>query len=106
MGCAAAVSHLRKERRRKLLLERCRERPDIPNPVDDHPIDSKELLQAIGTAIHTLPHWQRSVYVLNKEEGWSHHEIAETLQVSPLTVQTHMKEAKKRLREKIKVMHS
>jgi len=57
--------------------------------------DTTNILKA-GIAL--LPQQQRQVYQLCREEGLKYEEVAERLNLSPLTVQTHMKMALRFLR--------
>ena len=57
--------------------------------------DTKELLQ---TGINLLPPQQKLVYQLCHQEGLKYEEVAEKLNLSPLTVKTHMQHALRFLR--------
>lgn len=57
--------------------------------------DTRRILDA---AIDRLPKQQREVYQLCHQEGLKYEQAAERLNLSPLTVQTHMKRALKSLR--------
>lgn len=60
--------------------------------------DTKELLQA---GIELLPPQQKLVYQLCHQEGLKYEEAAEKLNLSPLTVKTHMQHALRFLRAHI-----
>lgn len=60
--------------------------------------DTKELLQA---GIELLPPQQKMVYQLCHQEGLKYEEAAEKLNLSPLTVKTHMQHALRFLRAHI-----
>lgn len=52
-----------------------------------------EAFQLLNEAVIRLPEKQRQVYTLSRLEGYSRLEIAEQLQISALTVKTHMSRA-------------
>ncbi len=52
-----------------------------------------EAYQLLNEAVIRLPEKQRQVYTLSRMEGYSRLEIAEQLQISALTVKTHMSRA-------------
>jgi len=54
--------------------------------------------KVLADAIALLPKQQREVYQLCHQEGLKYEEAAERLNLSPLTVQTHMKRALRSLR--------
>jgi RNA polymerase sigma-70 factor (ECF subfamily) len=62
-------------------------------------IQESEYNELLQRAIGQLPLQQRTVYVLAKEEGISHEEIAERLQLSKNTIQTHLKLATRSIRK-------
>lgn len=57
----------------------------------------QELQQQIDRAIKTLPPQCQLVFILNKKEGLSTKEIANSLNLSENTVKSHLKKAKKDL---------
>jgi RNA polymerase sigma-70 factor (ECF subfamily) len=59
----------------------------------DSKVLNGEIEQLINAAINNLPEKQREVYRLSRIEGFSRNEIAEQLQISSLTVKTHMSRA-------------
>jgi RNA polymerase sigma-70 factor (family 1) len=59
----------------------------------DDQLHLKEAHALIHTAMEQLPPQQRSVFELSRFQGLSHEEIAEQLQISPLTVRAHMRKA-------------
>lgn len=61
--------------------------------------DTKKVLK---DAIDQLPKQQKLVYQLSQQKGLKNDEIATQLNLSPATVQTHLKLAMKFLREQIK----
>lgn len=67
------------------------------NDTDDYLID-KELTSLLQKAIARLPHQQRQVYKLIKEEELKRGEVAEILQIQPETVKFHLAQAMKNIR--------
>jgi len=61
----------------------------------------QELLVQIQQAIQALPTQQRKVFLLSREKGMSHDEIARHLGLSPATVKKHVSLALKFLRKRI-----
>jgi len=57
-----------------------------------------EMRQIIEEAIHKLPPQQRTVYRLCQQQGLKYDEAAQRLDITPATVQTHMKLALKFMR--------
>ena len=66
--------------------------PPITSGADSRILNA-ELQGILHSAINQLPAKQKEVYQLTKEEGLSYQEVAYQLQISPLTVKTHMSRA-------------
>lgn len=58
----------------------------------------KQVREIIQKAVGTLPPQQRKVYILRREEGLKIKEIADTLDISGLTVKKHLTAAQKTIR--------
>lgn len=72
---------------------------DLPAPNEtDHFILAKEYEHLLRTAVGRLPHRQREVYRLIKEERLKREEVARLLQLQPDTVKYHLAEAMKNIR--------
>jgi RNA polymerase sigma-70 factor (family 1) len=71
--------------------------PVAENPIFDK-LKEKEYQGLLMEAIAGLSDKQRAVYLLSREEGMSYLRIAETLNISPLTVKTHMARALEHIR--------
>ncbi len=66
----------------------------LPAPEEaDGPILEHESNHLLRQAIRRLPEKQREVYTLARLEGYSRLEIADQMQISALTVKTHMSRA-------------
>ena len=68
---------------------------------DDVSFIESGLLQKIEECINSLPEKRREVFRLSREEGLKYREIAEKLNISVKTVETHMGLAIKTLRDKL-----
>jgi RNA polymerase sigma-70 factor (ECF subfamily) len=62
----------------------------------------KELRQQIELAINTLPERCKEVFLLSRMQNLSYIQIAQQMQISPNTVETHIVKALKILRAKLK----
>jgi RNA polymerase sigma-70 factor (family 1) len=69
----------------------------IHNNAEDDLID-KEFTSLLQKAIERLPHQQKQVYKLMKEEDLKRGEVAELLQLQPETVKFHLAQAMKNIR--------
>jgi RNA polymerase sigma-70 factor (family 1) len=65
-------------------------------------LDLKESEMILGLALQSLTPQQRQVFLLCREEGLKYEEVAARLQISPLTVHSHMKQALKSIRNYFK----
>lgn len=72
--------------------------PDRSSPTD-HLLVTNELSAAIDAAIAGLSDRCREVFLLNRQQGFSYAQIAETLQISVKTVEIHMGRALAALRQ-------
>jgi len=89
---------------RKLVVKRKYEAEAIheqshTEEVEDNQDEMKRLLHK---AISELPEKTREVFMMSKLDGLSYKEIAESLEISPKTVENQMGRAFKHLREKLK----
>lgn len=77
----------------------------MPRDADELPYSTllyKELDIEIEKTIEILPAECRKIFVMSRREGWSHHEIAEKLQISENTVKVQIYRALAKLRERLK----
>lgn len=68
---------------------------------DHNPLDAEELQEQIVEVIQELPERCREVFVLSREEHLTNKEIANKLNLSQRTVETHISNALKHLRKKL-----
>jgi len=69
----------------------------IDNHTDEYLV-SKEMTSLLQKAIERLPHQQKQVYKLMKEDDLKRNEVAELLQIQPETVKFHLAQAMKNIR--------
>jgi len=67
----------------------------------DHLIRQNQLAALIEKEVSELPHKMREIFLLSRNEGLTHKEIAERLGLSELTVKTQVKNALRILRGKL-----
>lgn len=73
---------------------------DLSFEGDDN-LTYQQVRDSIKQAVDKLPPQQRKVFLLSRHLGLSHQQIAEQLQLSPNTVNNHLVEALRTLREEI-----
>lgn len=66
---------------------------------DDHPMDIRDMERLLQNSVVQLPARQRQVWIMSREEGKSHKEIADELGISPNTVKNNMVQTLKTLRD-------
>ena len=64
-------------------------------------MDIEKLMMNVNREIDKLPEKCKRVFILNKKEGLTHNEIAEYLQISTKTVESHITRAFKILNQKL-----
>ena len=67
----------------------------------DVQLEQREMLRALETALHELPERQRIAVTLQRFEGFSYHEIAETMGCSVGSVESLLGRAKSKLRDSL-----
>lgn len=70
------------------------------NPLDQ--LQFKEFQQALRNHVELFPQRQKQVFMLSREEGLSHKEIASKLNLSVKTVETHLFRSLKDLKNSLK----
>jgi RNA polymerase sigma-70 factor (family 1) len=93
----AIFKHLvRTKRRRQLLAEGA---APVVSLSEDANINAVFLKEYVNGLVETLPEKSRIVYKFSREEGLNIPEIAEVMQISHKTVETHLNKALKTLRK-------
>lgn len=67
-------------------------------------IDYNQSAEIINQAVAQMPPQRKLIFTLSREEGLSHDEIAERLQISKYTVSNHLTEALKQIKEYLQKM--
>ncbi|HEU4994992.1 MAG TPA: RNA polymerase sigma-70 factor [Gemmatimonadaceae bacterium] len=91
------LRHLRVRRQSEAEIEATYDAP----LASDQPIVAKELSEAVQIALKELPPRCREVFELSRVSGLKYTEIAETLGISPKTVEAQMGKALRILRERL-----
>ena len=76
------------------------ERPEIA----DDKIRSNEINQVLQQILQQLSNKRREVFAMSRIEGYSNQEIADTLKISKSTVENHINESTKQVKEILKKM--
>nr|WP_315242220.1 RNA polymerase sigma-70 factor [uncultured Flavobacterium sp.] len=74
---------------------------DISFHPADAPLEDEQFTALLNGIIDQLPAQQQKVFRMIKEQDLSYQEIADLLEISPLTVRKHMAQALKFIRQKI-----
>lgn len=72
----------------------------IGTPADEHLVE-EQYRELLTEAVRQLPPQQKQIFRLARIEGLSHQAIAEQLQISKLTVKTHMAKALQTIRQNL-----
>lgn len=97
-----AVDYWRHERMKDEHLDRLYELQEFKtDPVIPDDLNGDELIKIVQDLIEQLPERPRMIYKLNRLEGLTYKEIADVLEISPKTVETHMSRALDYLRGKL-----
>jgi RNA polymerase sigma-70 factor (family 1) len=62
----------------------------------------KEFNSKLQTVIEKMPEQRKNVYLLSRQQGYSHKEIALQLSISPATVKNHLNSALQYIRKEIR----
>ncbi|RAI99687.1 RNA polymerase sigma-70 factor (ECF subfamily) [Chitinophaga skermanii] len=73
-----------------------------PSTGEPRQLEDKELQQQMRKVIAKMPEQRRQVYILSREKGKSHKEIASQLSLSPTTVRNHIGLAIQFIRQELK----
>jgi len=88
---------------RKLAIENKHSQTHLLNYTEEHNETEESILlndtrKILTDAIQSLSKQQKEVYILCHQQGLKYDQVAEKLNLSPLTVKTHMQRALKQLR--------
>lgn len=93
------LTHLRKEAMRNNLQDRVYASMKPGEFPAAEIVEQRELEGILRTAINSLPEKRKEVYLLSREKGLSHQEIADQLGIAVTTVKTHLGLALQAIRE-------
>lgn len=65
-------------------------------------LEYRQLNERLKTAVDALPTQRRLIFQLSREEGLSHREVAERLNIAPKTVENQINLALKQIRKKLR----
>jgi RNA polymerase sigma-70 factor (family 1) len=94
-----SINWLRTQGSRRRIIQKIEPQEATDSVVQE--LDSKELHGIIQQAVNQLPEKRQEIYRLSREEGLSHQQIAEKLNISPNTVKNQLIHALKSIRESI-----
>ena len=94
-----AIDHLRLlAKQTRLIQTLTRQQKDTGNVIEER-LDSEGLKALIAEALEELSPQKKRVFQLSREEGLSHDEIAEMLQLSKSTIKNHLSETLRHIRK-------
>ena len=94
-----AIDHARHASVRQRWSDLVEREPVQSSPAADVVVERRELAAQVNAAVDALPPRMREVFTLKRDAGLSYAEIARMLDISPKTVDRHMSNALKRLRD-------
>lgn len=94
------INHNRKEARRLLRDAAYSHEQPVVMPSMEEELHLKETWRSFHEAIEQFPEKRRKIYLLKKRDGYTHREIAEQLKISIKTIEKHISEANRVLRDK------
>ncbi len=98
----AVIDILRKRKRDKALSEKIGLRQQQLMEAPDDIYEYQELAAEINNVITGLPERRRQIYLLSREKGLSHKEIAAELSISPKTVEVQIRLSLQQIRAFLK----
>lgn len=97
-----AINQLRRMSRETLILMERQKENNSSSETPEEELRYKNISAYIREIVHSLPPQQKAVYTLSREQNLKQEEIARQLQISISTVQNHMTQALRTIREKLK----
>lgn len=97
-----AISHFRKEHRKVFTTLEYSESTLPDESASQNFMEQKELRSILESAILKLPEQSRKIFLMAREEGLSHKEIAVKLGITSKTVENHVGIALRKLRESLR----
>lgn len=97
-----AINQLRRMSRETLILMERQKGSNFSSETPEEELQYKNISAYIREIVNSLPPRQKTVYTLSREQNLKQEDIAQQLQISISTVQNHMTQALKTIREKLK----
>lgn len=97
----SSISIIRKKIRETQFFDYLKSLQELNQEPPSLELEFNELTKSLTDIIDRLPQRQKEVYILHKEEGLKYQEIAERLNISVNTIETHMSRALKTIQEKL-----
>lgn len=97
----AVIDMLRKRQKESLFNEDINSNIESPLYEDNKSVEYKELNEIIQNSIKDLPVKRRQIYLLSRDEGLTYKQIAEKLDISIKTVESHMRLALQQLKKSV-----
>ncbi len=95
------ISWLRKDKSEKKKVETFVKNKSYSTNETEIRIEFKNLENIASQVINSFPEKRRQIFILSREGGFSNQEIADELNISVKTVESHMTSALKTLRERL-----
>ncbi len=95
----AVIDMLRKRQKEAAINEDFDQNIKSPLYEDNKSIEYKELKKIVTDAIQSLPEKRKQIYLLSREEALTYKQIAEKLDISIKTVESHMRLALQQLKK-------
>lgn len=97
-----ALKQLKRAKKYDTWLEENLEQLIRVQPLNNSVIDSTEIQEAYSMALSKISRRARRAYLLSREEGLTYSEIADVMNISIKTVETHISKALRILREELR----
>jgi RNA polymerase sigma-70 factor (ECF subfamily) len=101
-----SINHLRNRRVQQAFVNRTLDvelrREAHPSAPQEQELEAQALADALARALDELPSRCREVFNLTRDQQLTYAQVAETLQISPKTVEIHMGRALALLRQKLR----
>lgn len=97
----AVIDLLRKRQKESVINEDITQDANSIAEQSNNSIEYKELLDIVSNSIAELPEKRQQIYLMIRNEGLSYKEIAEKLNISIKTVESHMRLALQQLKKSI-----
>ncbi|GEP95798.1 hypothetical protein CCY01nite_20580 [Chitinophaga cymbidii] len=96
------INSLKRMARETLILGELGKTQPLAGPDAEAQLSLQEVTQSLHHALDKLTPKQKLVYTLSRERGLKHEEIARYLNISPSTVNNHMIEALRLIRQQLR----